>query len=275
MEIIPQKPIGSVDAELLPIKVILQNRADLLAVMLRFFRYLYQRGIGGENLLWRDGSETGIWIEDAFPEHPIGENQLPIISVDIGGIIFGGGADPMYPTGGLFDGRSGSNIDNFSKSFTQSVPVSLEIRGRNKLETFFISELTAAMLVLLTPELRGSVDNLQDIQGVNVSNVMPLGNPGKGVGDSPFIFRSTIGFTATYTVDYHITKQGLYGGSPLDPQGGGLNLGSDQTQTNETGEKRGLFTFADFHVTSRQNTNNAESHEFMSKIIIPDMLKDD
>ncbi len=77
MIIIPQSK--NTEAHLTPIRVKIQNRADLLALTLRILRYFFQQGLAG--LQWTDDpGTTDIFIEDAFMENPEDDNMYPSIT---------------------------------------------------------------------------------------------------------------------------------------------------------------------------------------------------
>lgn len=183
-----------------PIKVFISNRADLVALLLRILRYLFQQGIAGSELLWKDDPETtGITIEDSFLENPEELDMCPAITVSCGGITFNKES--------IDRNKMTYNLDNYDVYSRHLIPINLDIRGRNKLETYKMSEVVAAALFLLTPQITESCPNIIDIQSISASPIVPLSNL-EQAGDDGKQFNANVSFVVEYFVGFKMYKLG-------------------------------------------------------------------
>lgn len=267
MIIVPSKPLENNDPNVLPIRVVLQNRADLLAVFLRFFRLLFQSGACGDGLLWRDSDKTGIWIYDASPENPgkVPENPVPGIKLEIGGARY-------YQNFESADGASAGGVGTKDRTYYRAVGISVEVRGRNKAETYKITDTAADLLMIMKPFLLGEVQNLDTMESPTLAPVLALNQAGPS-GDSPLIFQSGFSFNVTYFVSFNILEKGQ-NGAIEDANAGGMSFGGQQTREHpkaySEGKRQGLFTYADF-VTEAYDKNDPTNTVVVSnQLILPD-----
>lgn len=244
------------DSEVVPIHVELQTRYDLLAVLLRFYRYFFQQGIGGPDLIWKDDVSTGIWIYDQFPENPTTENTYPLILINVGGI--------GYNQEFMGNNMTGWTMGQKTITCRHTPAVSIEVRGRNKAEAYRISELCGMIAFIFAPLLKASVGNIDDVSGIFVGPVSPLGSAGPDVGDSPKLFGAQVSFQVSYKASYTTIEGGAFGPNP-QPGNDGVSLGGQQRATDGKGFY--LFTMADFHLTAQEKTDPSVT-SLVSKTII-------
>jgi len=199
MKIYPQVSTLNPTSEAVPIKVYISNRADLTALLLRVLRYLFQQGIAGKDLIWSDSETCKIWIEDSFLESPDNVNTVPSITLSCGGISFTKETTDRNRT--MYD------LDTSDVYSRHLIPVTLEIRGRNKLETYKISEVVAAALFLLTPQITENCPNIYDIINIQASPISPLSNL-EQAGDDSKIFAASVSFLVEYCVGFRVFKLG-------------------------------------------------------------------
>lgn len=189
------KPIRKAtdNEDIVPVHVRLQSRADLLALMLRIIRYFFQQGLVG--LKWTDDhNTTDIFIEDSFMENPEEDNMFPSIIISMGGATLNPNA--------MMQNIAQYNLNNRVIFTHQTTSFNMEIRGRNKLETFKISEGIGAIMFLLKDEILKHATDIEDISGISMSPVNPVANLVDGQNNL-LGFKSNVSFSIFYKLEFN------------------------------------------------------------------------
>ncbi len=189
MRIVP-KNNGNTD--LTPIQVKIQNRADLMAVILRTLRYFFQCGFQG--LRWHDDPEKStIFIQDSFMENPDVENPRPSVILSMGGAV--------THHSSIGNNLSSYELDRVTKYSEQTTSFNLEIVGRNKLETYKLVDGIGTLLFLMDSEIKKYTPDMESLYNVQMSEVRPLNQTG-GRGDAVTLFTGRVDFTVDYTLNF-------------------------------------------------------------------------
>lgn len=233
MIIQPIRKATDTDESIVPIHVRLQSRADLLALVLRIIRYFFQQGVAG--LTWTDDPNTDIFIEDSFMENPEDVNMFPSIIISMGGAPFNETA--------MMQNISQYNLNNRVVFVHQTTSFNMEIKGRNKLETYKISEAIAAILFLAKDEILKHATDIEDIRGINVGSVSPVSNLIDGQNNL-LGYKSNVTFSIFYKLEFKKVPIG------------------------------GLFTTAIF-VPSGESKDGTSTHTYEKKVFIPEYDSND
>lgn len=180
-----------------------ENRTDILLLFLRVMRYLFQNGVAGTNLIWSgDDSKTKIWIENLSPEIFADDNKRPAIFIDVG--------DVTYADITLNDNRATSDgKGNYTKLSKHNLSVSMQVIGRNKIETHRISERLAAALYLIKDQILAHTTNLESIGPINVGRVSQVrSGAGSIAGDTTLAFSASVTFRAVYFLEFPMMQVG-------------------------------------------------------------------
>lgn len=199
MKIFSRLPEDKITDDAVPIEVYIGNRADLVVLLLRILRYLFQEGLCGPDYKWTNDEDTGITIEDSFLENPNEFDTKPAITISCGGISF--------TKESIDRNKTSYNLDDYDMYTRHFLPVNLDIRGRNKLETYRLSETLAAALFLLTETIVEYCPNIEDITQVSASPIVPLSDL-EQAGDDGKQFRATVSFVIEYFVMFRMFKLG-------------------------------------------------------------------
>lgn len=185
-----------------PLQVLVQNKSDVVILVLRLIRYLFQQGIAGEDLKWQDedaGLVSGIYIEDSFPELIDMDNPRASIIISEGGIVY----DDRF----LNENRGYSNLGVYTVASMHNLGIQLTVIGRNKLETRKISEAIAASMFVLKPQILNYTPNIERIGPISVGSVTPMNRVGQS-GDSPFFYQTTVNFSVEYKLEFPMDQCG-------------------------------------------------------------------
>jgi len=189
MKIVVSKLVGQ-NKDYSPIMVRLTDRADITALTIRIIRYFF--AVGPQEYRWRsDRKKSKIYIEDSYNENPTTENQLPAIAINIGGI--------QYKDMGIGDGLSYDDMDTTKiKALEGDTSVTIQIYGRNKLETYRLSDFIGRNLFLFAKEITDYSPDITDVVGINVSPV----SPAQGVFDTSKIFTASVSFAILFKLAF-------------------------------------------------------------------------
>lgn len=241
MIIVPEKAPHNTNPEVIPVRMILETRLDALALFLRVFRYLGQKGAWGPKLIWSDDPEkSGIYIAK-YAANSIGKdaNPLPAILLSIGG----------YQTGEQFLTQSAVDIDpknGTTKMTIVSTSISVSIRGQNEQQTYMIADRSSLLLDAARPQIVAAADNLDHMSGISVGPVNKLTDP----SGNPYLWECNLGFSIT--VNRFFNTKNYTGFKTPDPaaDNDGLFLGmAGEVKRKSYREDRPMFALADFKAT--------------------------
>ena len=114
----------------------------------------------------------------------------------------------------------------------------LEVKGRNKLETYKISEAIAAIMFLVKDEILQHATDIEDIQNINVGSVSPVSNLVDGQNNL-LGYKSNVSFSIFYKLEFKKVPLG------------------------------GLFTTAIF-VPQGESKDGVDTHTYEKKVFIPE-----
>ena len=185
------------------INMLAGNRTDILLLFLRVVRYLFQNGVAGDNLVWNDDpSKTGIWIEHVSPEIFNDDNKRPAIFLDVGEVTYADVA--LLNNRSSMDGKG-----NYRKYSHHNLSVSMQVIGRNKIETHKIAERAGSALYLIKVQILEHTVNLESIGPIQIGRVSPIrAGAGSIAGDTTLAFSSTLAFRAVYYLEFPMMQVG-------------------------------------------------------------------
>lgn len=237
MIIIPAKVSNNDNRELLPIEMVLENRMDMMIVLLRVLRYLGSVGAWGPNLIWEDSKDSPIGIYKFGENHYGDVNKLPRMVVSIGGYRL---PDSRY----LYGDATDTSQRGTDRNSDMNIGMNIQILGRSDTETYRLTDSTADYLKALRPSIIASVVNLEDIAGITVGSV----NPSRDNSGNPYMWESSISL-GTYAYKFYNTSmyKGL-GRSPDPNANQGLTVGAAGPHSLKTPhpDRRPLFLLGDF-----------------------------
>lgn len=239
MIIVPSKRVDNTDPEVLPIHMVVENRMDIMAVFLRVLRYISSVGALGDNLCWDDSDKSPIYIADyaSATEFASEVNPLPAMLLRIGG----------YGTGDRYMGHSmvDSSQEGTSRLDNMSPGLQIAVRGRNKTETYFLSDKLTREINTLRPAIIASALNMEYMSGINVGEVSRLND----TSGNPYIWECMLSFSVS--VDTYMFTTNYPGISPDPRLNKGLFMGLAGSQEKEDPSiRRPLFSYADFVLQS-------------------------
>lgn len=241
MIIVPEKSPANANPEVIPIRMILETRLDALALYLRVFRYLGQKGAWGPKLIWCDDQEKSAIYIAKYASNSIGKdaNPLPAILLSIGG----------YQTGDKFLSQSAVSIspeDGTTKMTTVGTAISVTVRGQNEQQTYLLADRTSLLLDAVRPQITAAALNLDYMSGISVGPVNKLTDP----SGNPYIWECNLSFNIVVNRFYN-TKN-YAGFKTPDPAADteGLPLGAaGKVGHKNFKEDRPMLALADFRAT--------------------------
>lgn len=241
MIIVPEKSPTSSNPELIPIRMILETRLDALALFLRVFRYLGQKGAWGDKLRWSDDPESeGIYIAK-YSANSIGKdaNPLPAILLGIGG----------YQTGEQFLSQSAVDInqtEGTTKMTKVSTGISVSVRAQNEQQAYFIADTTSLLLDAVKPEITAAALNLDYMSGISVGPVNKLTDP----SGNPYLWECNLSFNIVVNRFFNIKKYAGFKSPDPAVDEDGLHLGlAGEVKRKNYKEDRPMLALADFRAT--------------------------
>jgi len=235
MIIVPVKPVDSTDPELLPIRMIIEDRMDIIALYLRVLRHVSARGGMGETLRWEDSDTSPIYIAKhaSGTEFANEVNPLPALLIKIGG----------YRTNEMFLSQSMVNThqEGSSRLSDLSPSIRISVRGRSEPETYRLSDILSKHLDTLRPAILASALNLEFMSGITTGEVYHLND----TSGSPYVWECNLDFSVSVN-RYMMTA--MYPAISPDPRKNkGLFLGTAGDQSKEDpNSTRPMFAYSDF-----------------------------
>ena len=198
----PRRSVPGLPAGVVPINVIAQNRRDILLLVLRVIRYLFQNGVAGDKLKWNnDMDKTGIFIEKSSPELLSNTNMRPAIFISVGEVI--------YAHTALLDDKSEATGDGNMKKFSRhKLAIYLTVVGRNETEAEKIGDRLSQALYLLTDEIKMNTVNIESVDGIRLGRTSPLPQGNSPAGDSIKAFSVQVTFSITYYLEFGLMQVG-------------------------------------------------------------------
>jgi hypothetical protein len=247
MIIVPRLKVGSVDPELLPIRVILQTRMDAIVVILRVIRYLSSVGVYGESLKWFDSKDSPIFINKVGEDPYDNANSLPSMTVDIGGYRI---PDDKF----LYENAIKTNQEGTDFYSELNTGVEILIKGRSDKEVYNLADNTADFLKVLKPDILGSVENLDGIFSITAGRVVPTTDASATPGRYECMV--TMNIRAYKYLNWSRYKGPGDSPDPVLNKGIHMGTGGIQSRLNPEGT-RPLFSYSSFVVTAGSSDADA------------------
>jgi len=166
----------------------------------RILRYFFQQGLL-EGLEWSENpTASKIYIEDSFAEIPKGQNPWPSVVISIGGAQI----NPIS----IGNSLTSQSLTDRTKGMDSATTISMEIIGRNKSETFKISDAIATVLYLFSPEIKQYAVDIEDLLNITVGAVSPVNQVG-AMGDQILTFTSSVTLSVRYKIEYKIKQNAI------------------------------------------------------------------
>lgn len=207
MIIIPAlDPTKTSNPELLPIAICLENRLDVLKVILRVLRYMGSVGVWGDNLRWEDSKDSPLYIDKYYTTDKQIVNPCPAILASIGGYKM----SSQY----LNNDSSMVTATQTTKVKARYIPLNIIVRGASEYQGYMLADRTAEFLEELKRPICGAVTNLDHLTDISVGSVEKT----RDNSGNPYIWECHINLSAY--VMHFITKE-AYKDFPIP----GINTG--------------------------------------------------
>lgn len=237
MIIVPQILPGSDNHEFVPIFITIQTSADIRTIFLRLLRHMAARGAFGRDLRWSDDMSGNIFI------HEDGDSNVPVNAVPRIVLSGGGGQNRKLGMSGTISGTTGSGASNTVMSLSS---INLEVTGRDKAEAGRLAEICNDYIDILTPNIKGSVVNMEAISNISWSAARKAAEK----SGNPLVWKAGVSFTVEYTKCYETSRYKGMGRSPHALYNKGVHLGTAEEQSMAFEDSRPLFSLMDFKVTA-------------------------
>lgn len=242
MIIVPRLDPSKVSPELIPVFIELQTNADIRVLFLRLLKFVSSRGLFGPNLIWSSGTEekSKLFIhEDGDYDTKDEVNMLPRI------VISGGGGSNRKI--GMSGSTSGATGFGSRKTVSSTSSIVLDITGRDKYEAGRLAEICNDMIDVLTPEIKASVTNLEEIGSLSWAGARKSSSK----SGNPFEWKAGVSFSVEYYKNYEVSRYKGQGPSPHPKYNKGVPLGAaDKQSVGYDDSSRPIFSLFDFKVTA-------------------------